>query len=38
MRQAELITLPLDHFEPYLGEPFKKVSQKQLDFLKAHLF
>lgn len=37
MKQAEFMSLPLDHFDPYLGEPFNKVSQKQLDFLKTHL-
>ena len=37
MKRAEFISLPLDHFDPYLGEPFKKVSKMQLDFLKTHL-
>lgn len=37
MKQAEFISLPLDHFAPYLGEPFNQVSKKQLDFLKKHL-
>lgn len=37
MKRAEFISLPIDHFEPYLGEPFKQVSKKQLDFLKMHL-
>ncbi|NLF45375.1 MAG: alpha/beta fold hydrolase [Syntrophomonadaceae bacterium] len=37
MKQAEFMSLPLDHFDPYLGEPFNKVSQKQLGFLKTHL-
>ena len=37
MKQPEFISLPLDHFAPYLGEPFNQVSKKQLDFLKKHL-
>lgn len=37
MKQAEFVSLPLDHFAPYLGEPFNQVSKKQLDFLKKHL-
>jgi len=37
MKRAEFISLPLDHFDPYLGEPFKKVSKMQLDFWKTHL-
>ena len=37
MTRAEFVSLPLDHFDPYLGEPFNQVSKKQLDFLKIHL-
>lgn len=37
MKRAEFISLPLNHFEPYFGEPFKQVSKIQLDFLKTHL-
>lgn len=37
MKRTELISLPIGHFEPYLGETFNQVSKKQLDFLKTHL-
>lgn len=37
MKRAEFMSLPLDHFDPYLGEQFKLVSKKQLDFLKTNL-
>lgn len=37
MKRAEFISLPLNHFDPYLGEPFNQVSKIQLDFLKTHL-
>lgn len=37
MKRAECITLPIDHFDSYLGESFDKVSKKQLDFLKTYL-
>jgi pimeloyl-ACP methyl ester carboxylesterase len=37
MKRAEFMPLPLNHFDPYLGEPFNQVSKKQLDFLKTHL-
>ena len=37
MKRAEFMSLPLNHFDPYLGEPFNQVSKKQLDFLKTHL-
>ena len=37
MKRAEFMSLPIDHFDPYLGEPLKKISKKQLDFLKTHI-
>lgn len=37
MKRAEFMSLPIDHFDPYLGETFNKVSKKQLDFLKTHI-
>lgn len=38
IRHAEFVPLPIDHFDPYLGEPFQYVSKKQLEFLKANLY
>jgi pimeloyl-ACP methyl ester carboxylesterase len=37
IKRSEFISLPINHFDPYLGEYFNKVSKKQLDFLKAHI-
>ena len=37
IKNAEFIQLPMDHFEPYLGESFKKVSEKQIEFFKKYL-
>lgn len=37
IKNAEFIQLPIDHFEPYLGENFKKVSAKQIEFFKKYL-
>jgi dienelactone hydrolase len=35
---AEVVGLPVKHFEVYTGELFKQVVQKQADFLLRHLF
>jgi pimeloyl-ACP methyl ester carboxylesterase len=37
MKKATLLRLPVGHFEPYVGELFEQVSEKQADFLKEHL-
>ena len=37
IKNAEFIQLPMDHFDPYLGESFKKVSEKQIEFFKKYL-
>jgi len=34
---AEVIHYPIDHFDIYLGENFKKSVSDQLDFFKKHL-
>jgi uncharacterized protein len=34
---AELIRLPLGHFEPYVGEQFEEVVAAQTEFLTRHL-
>ena len=37
IQNAEVIGLPVGHFEVYTGELFKQMIQKQADFLKRHL-
>jgi len=37
IKRAEFVSLPIGHFAPYSGETFESVSQKQLEFFKAHL-
>jgi len=37
MKKATYISLPMNHFDPYTGEPFKKIVRSMADFLKAHL-
>jgi fermentation-respiration switch protein FrsA (DUF1100 family) len=34
---AELLRVPLGHFEPYVGEGFERVAAAQVDFLTRHL-
>jgi len=37
LRNAEVIGLPVGHFDVYTGELFKEVVEKQAGFLKGHL-
>lgn len=37
MKKATYISLPVNHFDPYVGEPFDKLVKVMSDFLKAHL-
>ena len=37
MKKATYISLPLNHFEPYVGEPFEKLVKVMGDFLKTNL-
>ncbi len=37
MKKATYISLPMNHFDPYMGEPFKKLVMAMGDFLKANL-
>lgn len=37
MRCATYISLPMTHFEPYVGEPFEKLVVQMADFLEARL-
>ncbi|MDA8138982.1 MAG: alpha/beta fold hydrolase [Desulfobacteraceae bacterium] len=37
MNNATYISLPMTHFEPYVGEPFDQLVVKMADFLQAHL-
>ncbi len=37
MRRATYISLPMTHFEPYVGEPFEKLVVQMADFLQARL-
>jgi pimeloyl-ACP methyl ester carboxylesterase len=37
IKNAEVIELPVGHFEVYTGELFKQMIQKQTDFLKKYL-
>lgn len=37
MKQATYISLPLTHFEPYVGLPFEKLVGRMADFLETHL-
>ncbi len=37
MKKATYISLPMNHFDPYIGEPFKKLVTVMGEFLKAHL-
>jgi dienelactone hydrolase len=37
MKNATYISLPMGHFEPYVGEPFEKLVVQMADFLKRNL-
>lgn len=37
MKNATYISLPMNHFDPYVGEPFEKLSKVMGDFLMTHL-
>ncbi len=37
MKNARYISLPLNHFDPYVGEAFEELVQEMSDFLKACL-
>lgn len=37
MKNARYISMPMNHFEPYVGEPFEKLVVIMGDFLKTNL-
>lgn len=37
MKNATYISMPMNHFEPYVGEPFEKLVRVMGDFLKTNL-
>ncbi len=37
MKNAKYISMPMNHFEPYVGEPFEKLVVIMGDFLKTNL-
>jgi uncharacterized protein len=37
MKKARYINMPMNHFEPYVGEPFEKLVRVMGDFLKANV-
>lgn len=37
MRRAEVVRVPLGHFDVYVGEPFEETSKLEADFLEKHL-
>jgi hypothetical protein len=37
MKKATYISMPMNHFEPYVGEPFEKLVKIMSDFLKTNL-
>ena len=37
MKNAKYISMPVNHFEPYVGEPFEKLVRVMGDFLMANL-
>ncbi len=37
MKEATYISLPMNHFEPYAGEPFEKLVKIMGEFLKTNL-
>lgn len=37
MKKARYISMPMNHFDPYVGEPFEKLVKVMGDFLKTNL-
>jgi hypothetical protein len=37
MPRAEVVRVPLGHFDVYLGEPFEETAKLEADFLQRHL-
>lgn len=37
MQKATYISMPMNHFDPYVGEPFEKIVKIMGDFLKTNL-
>jgi uncharacterized protein len=37
MKKATYISLPMNHFDPYVGDPFKKIARVMGEFLKTNL-
>lgn len=37
MKNAKYISLPMNHFDPYVGKPFEKIVKIMGDFLKTNL-
>jgi pimeloyl-ACP methyl ester carboxylesterase len=37
MKKATYIGMPMNHFDPYVGEPFEKLVKVMGDFLKSNL-
>ncbi len=37
MPRAELVRVPLGHFDVYVGEPFEETAKLEADFLERHL-
>lgn len=37
MKNSEVISLPIGHFDIYLGKHYEMAVQRQIDFLKKHL-
>ncbi|MBP7735361.1 MAG: alpha/beta fold hydrolase [Spirochaetes bacterium] len=37
MKKAAYISLPMNHFDPYVGEPFRKIVKVMGDFLRTNL-
>jgi predicted RecB family nuclease len=37
MKKATYISMPMNHFDPYVDEPFEKLVKVMGDFLKTNL-
>jgi poly(3-hydroxyalkanoate) synthetase len=37
MARAELVRVPLGHFDVYVGDPFEETAKLETDFLEKHL-
>jgi poly(3-hydroxyalkanoate) synthetase len=37
MTRAEVLRLPLGHFDVYVGEAFEETARREADFLEKHL-